>query len=218
MKYEEYQEIINLLENNKIEETTSKTRYQFNSKIITVHNNGTNFTKRTIEELNLDKLCTFNLPLSLITNEEKIVGTIEENLPTTEFDLSNIDIIKMFNRLNLIKQDIEILSANNILLKNINFVYQNNDIIFTNILESIELTDMDYDITYTENIKTINKFLIGFLIYDLYKKDKRITEDDRIKVNKYNNTYCKDKYFGDVFKQIFSIDDNDLKLKKPINF
>jgi len=214
MKYDEYEYIKNDIEELPKLILNEKVEYISDTETITIYNNATHFTKNVIENLELDKLKSFNLPLSYITVNDKIVGTKENNINSHDFDITDINTSKLFNNLNQIKEDIMLLSSNNLLLKNISFIYNEDKIIFTNILENIEFSNYDYDTLYNKNIEIINKFLIGLIIYNVYKENKHISEEEKNKINKYNNTYCQDKYFGDVLKNMFSFDDKDINNKK----
>ena len=213
MKYEEYQDVTIMLEQLPKQILDGKTKYEHEDKTITLYNDGTVFTKNMIENLELDKLASFNLPTSYIIDNDKVMGSEEKKIDFHEFDITDIDTVKLFKNLNNIKEDISLLSSNNLLLKNISFTYNNEEIILTNILDSLEISNLDYDSLYSLNINTMNKFLIGLIIYDLYQNKKTASEENLSKVDKYNDTYCKNKFFGDVLKEMFSIEETEIKEK-----
>lgn len=213
MIYNTYKNIETMLDELPKEITNSKVNYELDDSIISLYNNGTMFTKNMIESLGLNNLTSFSLPLSYIIDNDIVIGVEEKKIEFHEFDITDIDTKKLFGSLNRIKKDLELLSSNSLLLRNINFTYNNEEIILTNILESIEIFNLDYNKLFSENITIMNKFLIGLIIYNVYKENKYITEEEKNKINKYNNTYCEDKFFGDVLKEMFSFEEKDTNNK-----
>ena len=138
-------------------------------------------------------LKTFNKPQDIIFEGLNIRGYTENYLKETELDKNKIDF-------KAIKEDVKLLSENGFRIGNIsyNYIPTNDGFYFT------DLTCLSYsqvvnsklkDMYCKQNIDTINKFLIGLLEFNRYRKD------ELTKVNQYCIDNHIDGFYGDYLDE-----------------
>ena len=152
-----------------------------------------------IIRLNELDLKTFNKPDDIVLDGLNIRGYTQKYLEETELDKNKIDFIA-------IKDDIKLLSENGFRFENIYYNYIPTD----DGLYFADLTCLSYskvvnsklkDMYFKKNTETINKFLIGLLEFNRYRKD------ELTKLNQYCIDNHIDGFYGDY------LDDNN-QLKK----
>lgn len=230
MNINNYEQIKNYLNDDTYLKSGKEVHaYKLNDEVIKIfHTDDNGIYERLSDEklrfLATLKLKAFNQITGFITNDDgNIIGYKEKYLEDEEFNLENLyfsdEINKLINCLDDICDDIHTLSSAGFVIRdlNYNYFYKNGKITFTDMTSYTQYnTDVNYlkHKIYKDNLKTVNLFLIAFIIYNGYKKGDHNEYKLAYKSLQYHDSYCKNKFFGDVFKKMISVDDEYKNNKK----
>lgn len=154
---------------------------------------------------------------------KKIVGSKEKYLEHEQFQIehlySNEKRYNLFESLDDIKDDIKLLSSNGFIILEIDndYFYKDGRISFSDMTSYMQedVKGREYKELLKRNYRVVSLFLIGLLIYNGHK-DKNGLDDDMIpRVKKYYEKNSKDRYFGDVLKEMCCIE-KDYRLTKKV--
>lgn len=151
-----------------------------------------------------------------------IVGCKEKYLEHEQFQIehlfSNEIRYNLFSSLDDIKDDIKLLSEHGFIILEIenDYFYKNGKLSFSDMTSYMQedVKGREYKELLKRNYRVVSLFLIGLLIYNGYKNKNSIDDDKIISVKKYYEKNCKDKYFGDILKEMCSIEKNYRITKK----
>ena len=144
-------------------------------------------------------LTTFNTPTDIIYDNGQIVGYIERKLKDEELDLSKIDYEKLH-------EDIITLSNNGYRLQDFyyNYMISDDNFYFTD-LTCFMYQDVKVDFLkqkfYKENIKEINRFLVGLHEFNAYRKGEEPSITRTYLINEYISNNRIVEYYGDRLKE-----------------
>lgn len=205
--------------------------YFLDNEIYKLFYDNPNYTLERLNDNELRYLASldlkaFNNIIGFIEKEENdqvtIKGYKEKYLEHEQFQIEHLySDKKLYNlivSLDNIKDDIKLMSENGFVIRNIenDYFYKDGKITFNDMTSYIRhnnISSKEYKDLLKSNYKTMSIFLIGLIIYNGHKNKNGIEDDVISSVSKYYEKYCKDKYFGDVFKEMYSID-KDYRTKK----
>lgn len=181
------------------------TAYNYEDKVIKLFSNNRTSPYKIISINGIEKLSTlplkyFNKPQDLIIKDGMVIGYTENKLLESELDRDSIDYKG-------IKEDIILLSDNGFKIQDLYYNY----IIHDNHFYFIDLTSYMYVPTeeeflkknfYNNNIKEMNIFLIGYLLFNAFQDKSNGYEFTKIyKANEYLIQNCGDNFYGDIKNQ-----------------
>lgn len=192
-------------EENKIGTGKEVSVYKYEDKVIKLFHKERLSNLERISDEGLTKLLTLNLqvfnkPLQLIYDENnKIVGYTEKYLEEEGINL------EWFNY-DLIKEDLQLLSDNGFTLNDIfyNYIFSGGGVYFT------DLTSYQYMNTsneflkqqiYKKNVALMNQFLVGFLVFDAFRKGNTYEYRKMYLASCYCEEHCKNCFYGDYLKE-----------------
>lgn len=227
IKFEEIKELLN---NNTLLTSGKETHvYELDNEIVKIFYEHPNYPFERLNNDALKLLATLDLKAFnnitgfILDNDDNIVGYKENKLVYEEFLTEHLySSEKLYNlivSLDNLKDDIILLSEKGFVIRDFayNYFYENGKLTFNDMTSYQHFNTTNEFLLnkiLNDNLKTVNIFLIGLLIYDGYKKGSQNEYTLTYKSLQYCDKYCKNKYFGDVFKEIYSIDDNYRETKK----
>ncbi len=202
LNYDHLLQYIN--EANKIGTGKEVDVYQYQDKVIKLfHNERKTPIPRISDEglimLTKLELFCFNQPIDIIYQEDKIVGYTEMFLEEKEINVELIDFSD-------IKHDLITLSENGFCIEDLfyNYIFTDQKFVF-NDLTSYHYLKTDIPFLKIQNLRKntiiMNNFLIGFLLFDAFRKGMPNEYTKMYLANEYRKKHCGDTFYGDVIQQ-----------------
>ena len=185
-------------DNNLLGQGSEVSVYNYDNQVIKIfHQERKTAIERMSDEglvkLSTLNLRTFNTPIEMIYDNGKIVGYTEKKLNDEELNLDTIDYESLHD-------DIITLSNNGYRLQDFyyNYMVSDGNFYFTD-LTCFKYQDVKVDFLkekfYKENIKEINRFLVGLHKFNCYRKGEETSITRTYLINEYiNNNHIVDYY------------------------
>lgn len=181
------------------------TAYNYEDKVIKLFSNNRTSPYKIISINGIEKLSTlplkyFNKPQDLIIKDGMVIGYTENKLLESELDRDSIDYKG-------IKEDIILLSDNGFKIQDLyyNYIIHDNHFYFIDLTSYLYIpTEVDFlkKNFYNHNIKEMNIFLIGYLLFNAFQDKSNGYEFTKIyKANEYLIQNCGDNFYGDIKNQ-----------------
>lgn len=181
------------------------TAYNYEDKVIKLFSNNRTSPYKLISINGIEKLSTlplkyFNKPQDLVIKDDMVIGYTENKLLESELDRDSIDYKG-------IKEDIILLSDNGFKIQDLyyNYIIHDNHFYFIDLTSYLYIpTEVDFlkKNFYNHNIKEMNIFLIGYLLFNAFQDKSNGYEFTKIyKANEYLIQNCGDNFYGDIKNQ-----------------
>lgn len=185
-------------DNNLLGQGSEVSVYNYDDQVIKIFHQERKTAIERMSDEGLVKLLTlnlrtFNTPIEMIYDNGKIVGYTEKKLNDEELNLATIDYESLHD-------DIITLSNNGYRLQDFyyNYMVSDGNFYFTD-LTCFKYQDVKVDFLkekfYKENIKEINRFLVGLHKFNCYRKGEETSITRTYLINEYiNNNHIVDYY------------------------
>lgn len=185
-------------DNNLLGQGSEVSVYNYDDQVIKIFHQERKTAIERMSDEGLVKLLTlnlrtFNTPIEMIYDNGKIVGYTEKKLNDEELNLDTIDYESLHD-------DIITLSNNGYRLQDFyyNYMVSDGNFYFTD-LTCFKYQDVKVDFLrekfYKENIKEINRFLVGLHKFNCYRKGEETSITRTYLINEYiNNNHIIDYY------------------------
>lgn len=206
--------------------------YRLNDEVVKIFYDETNSSFERLDDNRLRLLASLELKAfnningfveKCVNGQKIIVGCKERYLEHEDFQIEHIysgdKRYNLFASLDDIKDDIKLLSSNGFIILEIenDYFYKNGKLSFSDMTSYMQedVNSKEYKDLLKRNYRVVSLFLIGLLIYNGHKDKNGLEDDMIISVNKYYEKNCKDRYFGDVLKEMCSIE-KDYRITKKV--